>query len=664
MYQKILFILFPLSLNAINIGSIDITSNQGKQDQSSSEASTIDVIDRSKAQTYSVATLNDVATLVPNLNISGIGNRSNKTLTVRGVSNYITYASSVAMYVDGIPLPFSYGYGLLDMNSMHSIEFSKGANGALFGKGAQSGVMKFYTQPPTKETKAKLSFERGSYNYQALYAYLSGATPYQYLNYSLSFNKESSDGYSTNTMTGNNFDSQEMYALHAKLHFSPSDDFDLALNYSKIKSDDGGSPFSINTKSNIRLIDNEPMDEYSVLQSDRLGLIINYTKGNYSLKSSTSYVKQVMDGGDYIAVLEGLSVFTDTTIEEFTQDLQLKRSFENSDLTLGLFYSNKMKFDYKQNQILWNLYPMVLVSKNSLQDPDDVLALSTEYNYYLDDTFILTAGLRYQESRRNFERTMNNFGADATYATASNVWKNFLPLLSLSYIAQDQSLFYLTYSKGVRTGGYNYRSADTLTPYKEEIVTSYELGYKNNFANTLTLNSVLFYNAIKDMRVITFSDTLVNSLFNADKAYSYGAELDMRYQQEDILLYGSLGVTQAKYNTLIVDEVDYSEQYVLDTPQATASLGLRYTLSESLYLNASLSYMGKRYYNIENTAVEEGYSVSNLALEYKYKNWEFELYGKNIFDNEYVDFLIHTPSNNYYHFGAPRVVGFRVSKNF
>ncbi|MEA2028969.1 MAG: TonB-dependent receptor, partial [Campylobacterota bacterium] len=367
---------------------------------------------------------------------------------------------------------------------------------------------------------------------------------------------------------------------------------------------------------------------------------------------------------DYVPLLGGLSIFLDTTIEEFTQDFQLKRTFESSDLTLGLFYSKKFSFNYNDNQILWNLYPVAIESINSMDYPDEVVALSAKYNYYVDDTFIFTAGFRYQESKREFERNLNNFGAEPTQANASDKWKKFLPLLSLSYITDDNAHLYLSYSKGMRTGGYNYRSDDTLTPYKAQITDGYELGYKRDFGNGLKLNTALFYNDIKDMRVVTFEDTLATFLTNAPKAYSYGFELDMSYQQDGLLIYGSLGLARAKYDSLMIDGVDYSGNTIIDTPNATASLGLKYDFSESLYLNASLSYMGKRYYNASNSAVEEGYTVSNLSIGYKDNGWEVELYGKNIFDSEYVDFMIATPSNSYYHFGTPRVVGVKISKDF
>lgn len=231
----------------------------------------------------------------------------------------------------------------------------------------------------------------------------------------------------------------------------------------------------LNSKANIRTIDNEPIDEYNKLQSDRLGLVINYKWDQYALKSTTSYVKQVMSKSDYVDLLGGLSIFLDTTIEEFTQDFQLKRTFESSDLTLGLFYAKKFGYDYLENQTLWNLYLVAVESINSVEYPDEVIALSTKYNYYVGDKFALSAGFRYQEKKRAFERTLNNFGAIPTQASATQSWKKFLPMLSLSYFVDEGSQLYFSYSRGMRIGGYNYRSDDSLPPYRAQITDGYEL---------------------------------------------------------------------------------------------------------------------------------------------------------------------------------------------
>jgi iron complex outermembrane receptor protein len=661
---KYLLLIVPLTLSAQTLDPIVVATTANMQEQTHQAVGNRESIEAPLLDLYQIDSVGDIGTLMPNVNISGIGGRSNQTFTIRGVSNYVAYESSVAIYVDGVPLPFSYGYGLIDTNNLTSVVLSKGGGASLFGKGSESGRLEFTTHHPSKETKGELSLELGSYNHQSLHGFVSGETAYESLFYSLAFNHERFDGYSHNALTGNRVDHQDLNAFHAKLRYEPSDDLSLSFVYSKNRSDDGGSAFTVNSKEQIRTVTDEPMDEFVTLRSDRLGVEARYRWGDYLLESSTSYVKQVMDKGDYIAVVGGVSLLRDSRIEEITQDLQLKRSFESSDVRLGLFYSKKLAFYYAEDQVLLNLYPTPMTSSNQIEDPDEVMALSAKYDYYFNDQFSLSAGFRYQESRRDFDRSMNRFGAPTTHVNASNRWRKFLPLLSLSYFLKEESHLTFSYSQGFRIGGYNYRSSDTLTPYNEETTTSYELGYKQIFGGGLRLHALLFYNDIEDMRVVSFDDTFGTSLSNADAAHSYGVEVDMHYEWENLFFYGSFGITRAKYDRLYFQEQDYSDYDVIDTPQMSASFGLSYHLNSHLYTRASVGYMGKRYYNLQNSAFAKGYTVSNLSLGYEEGDWEVELYGKNIFDRDYVDFMIATPSNNYTHFGAPRTVGVKLSKNF
>ena len=117
-----------------------------------------------------------------------------------------------------------------------------------------------------------------------------------------------------------------------------------------------------------------------------------------------------------------------------------------------------------------------------------------------------------------------------------------------------------------------------------------------------------------------------------------------------------------------MDEVDFEKSYegkkIIDVPDITASLGTQYIIYTNYFLKSDLKYMGERYYNVSNTAKESAYTVVNLGAGYSKKSLEIELYANNIFNKEYVNFMIYTPSNDYYHFGAPRVIGINLKKSF
>ena len=131
---------------------------------------------------------------------------------------------------------------------------------------------------------------------------------------------------------------------------------EISLNYLKSKSDDGGSPFKINTKQNPYSIANEPTDDSVKMDSDMLSLIIKYKEKDYTFTSATSYAKHSVLKKDYVGILGGLDIYHDIEIAEITQEFRLKQNLQNAELLLGAFYSDKLKFDYKENQTLLTLY--------------------------------------------------------------------------------------------------------------------------------------------------------------------------------------------------------------------------------------------------------------------------------------------------------------------
>lgn len=654
-------LLFSVSItiSATELPPIQITSSK-LEETSQDSTSTINVLEKANLEIASIKSIKDLSAVISNTNISGIGNRSDKTFTIRGISNYVASESSVAIYIDDVPVPFSYGFGMVDMHNIKNIEILKGAQGTLFGKGAESGVINIYTNKPTKKFQAKASLGCGSYNIQEFYGRVSGPLANTDWSYIFAITKESSDGFSKNELTQNNFDTKDFTSFNTKLRYNPSSPLEVTLGYTKSLSDDGGSPFKINTKEDPYLIDNEPTDDSVNMDIDMLSLVMKYKTNDYTFTSATSYSKQAVLKNDHVAILGGLNMDFDINIQEIAQEFRLKQSFENSDLVVGAFYSDKLQFDYVEDQTLLSI---PLSSKNSLKNPDENIALFTQYKLYIGENYSVMAGIRYQETKRSFFREMNNFAAPSTQASSETVWTHILPTLSLSYYADDDSHTYLTYSQGYRPGGYNYRSADTLVPYEPETINSLELGHKRSINTYGSLNAALFYNQIENLRVNTFDNNLANTTINAQEAYSYGAELEVNYKKDALHLLVTAGIIQTEMTQMDTNP-EYEGSKIIDVPNITANIGARYALYKNYYLQSDLKYMGERYYNIQNSAKESAYTVVNLGVGYKKDGLEILTYVNNIFDERYVDFMIYTPSNDYYHFGDPRVLGFTLSQSF
>lgn len=650
---------FSHTLSALELSPIIIESS--KVDDTLIETpNTVNTLDKEKLEIANVKNIQELSSLISNTNISGIGNRMDKTISVRGISNYVSYESSVDMYVDDAPVPFSYGFGLADMKNVERIEFLKGSQGTLYGKGAQSGVINLYTRAPHEKFTTAGSLGYGAYNTQDFYGFVSAPIKGSDFRTSFAITKESSDGFSKNELTGNHLDRRDFTSFSAKLEYAPSSPLNVKLSYTKSRSDDGGSAFKINTKENPYSIGHEPSDDYVKMDQDLASLVVKYKKSDSTFTSATTLSNLSILRDDYVAVAGGLLLSFDIDIQEITQELRYNKSFQQSELLVGAFYSDKLQFDYKENQ---HLNAFALDSHNALQNPDENIALFSQYRYFINNNYALLAGIRYQTTKRSFSRNLNDFGAPTTHASSSKTWSQTLPMFSLSYQGDEGSNLYCTYSKGYSPGGYNYRSSDSLVPFKSEKTDSFELGHKRVFSDTFSLNSALFYNLITDHVVNQFNDTLGSTALNISKGHSYGLEIEGDYKNEALYLFGSFGMTKTK-----IDESDsggaYNGNTFIDVPDITASLGAKYDLTHDLYLKSDIRYMGKRYYNLQNSSKDDGYSIVDVSLGYQKEGWSVELYSDNIFNKKYVDFMIYTPTNTYYHFGAPMMSGIRLSKRF
>lgn len=82
--------------------------------------------------------------------------------------------SSVAMYIDDVSVPMSYGFGTIDISNVDAIEMYKGAQGTLFGKNAESGVINIYTKEISEMMENEAHIDVGEYNSREFYGRVSG----------------------------------------------------------------------------------------------------------------------------------------------------------------------------------------------------------------------------------------------------------------------------------------------------------------------------------------------------------------------------------------------------------------------------------------------------------------------------------------------------------
>ena len=174
-------------------------------------------------------------------------------------------------------------------------------------------------------------------------------------------------------------------------------------------------------------------------------------------------------------------------------------------------------------------FPVGTDVSNGLQDVlTEAYALFAQVAYPFRERWTATLGGRWSRERKSatLDAVPNAVtNAPTPYADARD-WDDFTPRLALEYRG-DFGLAYLSYSRGFKSGGYNYPAS--LNPVlNPETLDSYELGVKADLADDrLRLSSALFHYDFKDLQVSRGGAGAFITTENAASATVRGLEVDV-----------------------------------------------------------------------------------------------------------------------------------------
>ena len=199
---------------------------------------------------------------------------------------------------------------------------------------------------------------------------------------------------------------------------------------------------------------------------------------------------------------------------------------------------------------------------------DEQLAWFGEGNYRITERLKLTVGARYAQMKFSFDSLTGGPQVyDDTAALASSRTENaFTPKVGLSFQADPNNMYYLTYSKGFRPGGGN----NPLPPvacaqdfdvdhldlpngapptYDSDNVDSFEVGAKNNFNNRLKIATGVYYIKWHNIQQTVVPPVCqISFISNLGEATAKGIDLQADIAVTDSLTMElSAGYTDARY---------------------------------------------------------------------------------------------------------------------
>ncbi len=293
----------------------------------------------------------------------------------------------------------------------------------------------------------------------------------------------------------------------------------------------------------------------------------------------------------------------------------------------------------------------------------DSMSLFGQLEYDLTEDLTLIAGLRIIDEEKDYnalESIYASLSTDSVHVGApafslrapieddasDTLWAG---KIQLDWRAADNLLVYGGINRGIKAGSFNPALPDAVAgplalefiPYDEEVLTSYEVGFKSEvFGGNTRINGSVFYYDYQDYQTFLFV-SVGGYVINAD-AETVGAELEIQSSPIDGL---DLLFAAAWFDAEVQDvPIQAGSETLIDVEPTNAPplqlTGLvRYAweaFGGTLAVQTDVSYSDSTYYNIRNFDSQQfdEYTMVNASVSWSTadERWLVSLIGRNLTD--------------------------------
>ena len=665
--------------------------------------------------------VDDIAAALPSLTVTSNLSPLNASFRIRRIGNegnIPTFEPDTALIVDGAFRSRS-GLALGELVDIKSVEVLKGPQSTLYGKNASAGVISITTQAPTSEFASMAEVGVGSDGYFQVKGYVNGSLS-ENINGRLSVSSTDRDPLIENLLAEGG-DSLGGKAVRLQLSSDITENLSSRLIVGRMDRDmhtmlgdtwysptviavagamasfGAGSPVTNNDPSD-RIIEQVGTNNFDQESTDAVlhfdysmdGLVFNSITG---LEDYDSY--NVMLGVEQMP--SDLLVFNDRQ-RGTTYSQEFRLMSDNDDrvewlVGTFLYYNdftrgdvNTPEFELQSDiPMLGNVVGTVLLGRpvpilfGTPGDTGDVLAEQTTNSfgvfgtvgYDLSDTLEMDVGLRYSKDDKDGQVDQytttalgciaNNLACsltpDASDFAADDSWDAITGNLTFSWNASDNTMYYATYSRGFKAGGFSLQwgnfSAEAR-PFEEETVDNFEFGWKTELLeNRARINGSIFHTEYDNFQNATFVG-LAFTVNNAEKVLVDGIEVDTTLLLGEQFTAGvNLAYIDARYDTYTggqcayrrtpdnaLGQCDLSGENLPFAPELTGNLSLEWSRPlawGNVFARADYAYAGEANYSSELDPRHQhgAYWVGNLRGGWNNEKWNVSAWIKNLADEVY-----------------------------
>jgi iron complex outermembrane receptor protein len=654
-------------------------------------AASITSISAKQLQERRIWDINDITGQSPNLFLSNSGDNRNVT-GIRGIVT-TSYEQAVVTYIDGVA-QFSLDTYIPQLNDIESVDIIRGAQSTLFGRNALGGVINITTKKPSNKTNVQVNLTAG--NYGQLRSSASFKTPIikDKLYFGLSVLQDKRNGFFKNDFTKGRYDDQNQRMIASQLKYLLGNGWSIQADLKLYSaSNNGAFPLASNAESAL---------ENPYVLSQNLVATMKDQTSNASL------------------VIKHKGEITDLTIQSSRQrnyryyTNSLDADFSPADI-VGIFNNYGKDFNnvnvvtnevrlssskQRESKLSWTVGAYQFIQDNPTKQatafgkdaglfgaPDtDFAIISTNIgmntgiagfanaSFKFTDKLQLNAGLRLDNESRKltvgsaYEKQPNPAFPLSADTTGKSSYSAFSPKIGIQYNFTENSLFYINYNRGFRSGGITGISSDPsqipLSSFNPEYSNMFEAGLKGaNNNGRFQYGFVVFLNQVNNIQTPTLIlPDAITVTRNSGKLNSSGVEAEIAFKPfNGLTLQYAGGITNAKYRDFSTvnngENIDLSGKRQIFTPQSTHYVAAQYQNklgNNDFVARVEYNRVGKQYFDFKNDISQAAYGLLNLRMAYTIKQWEISIWGRNLASSKYIDYAYDFGAA---HLGEPRTYG-------
>lgn len=674
----------------------------------------ISAFDQGRLDKSDISTVSDLQNITPNLQFSMAANAGTHAIvTIRGIGTEVLPAygeTGVAIYQDGIYFGRA-SASLADFYDVERVEVLRGPQGTLYGRNAIGGAINIVNNRPHEEFEISASALAGNFD-RRRFRGIVNAPLGDSVAARITATYEEADGYLENLVAGG-VDSNDIdnVSVRGQVLFDISDNIELlARGFYWNGGGVGTSATITGSYPRYALVGIIPIrpgvfgaphllpGAYSIVEGgalpisddlhkvrfDHMGsrdhsifggsLEFSWDISSFNLRSTTSWIEDdsfIERDGDG-SELPLYHRNNRQVSKQFSQEITLT-SLGDGPLQwiFGLYHYEEDVDDERRVNFLNVTKWAVAVGRPPFtgamfRDPNINNTTSTavygQIDYAFADRLTGTLGIRYTKDEKdggNSGRTLYDPATNTPLRgfpqmwTYKETWKEPTGKVALRYDQSEDSMFYVSYSKGFKSGGANN---DFGTIFGPEKVFTLEIGTKNQLLDDrLQLNAAVFSSNYKGMQVFTVGRTSI-AIDNAAKSSIKGIEASaVGLLSDNFRLDASIAYLDAEFDEFSATDPSLTAPGPPPPPEDLKGNKLPRAPKWELTLGADISFnlaagrltvrpefhwQDEMYFNAFNreSIRQKSWHTINLHASYMSadEHWSISLFGRNLGNEDHI----------------------------